>query len=117
MKTAAKVFLIIGIVGAAMTILVCILGMTGVSSIIKNVIESVDAQSGAMMEGMLNIFYVSGIISGALGLLFGILALKKLGTATMKSELIPMGVCSLLFCNLLGGLFMLLVKDEDLARA
>ena len=50
-------------------------------------------------------------------LIIGAIALKKLKTSKSKSELTVMAVLTLLFVNLLGGIFMLLIKDEELAGA
>ena len=47
-------------------------------------------------------------------LVVGIIALKKLNTATDKSELVGIGVCTLLFCNLIGGILMLCLQNSDL---
>ena len=47
-------------------------------------------------------------------LVVGILALGKLNTAKKKDDLVVMGVITILFCSLLGGVFMLLVTDEEL---
>ena len=49
-------------------------------------------------------------------LVVGILALGKLNTAKKKDDLVVMGVITILFCSLLGGLFMLLVTDEELQK-
>ncbi len=46
-------------------------------------------------------------------LIVGILALKKLNTATCKADVTTMGVLTLLFVNLIGGILMLCLKDED----
>lgn len=71
------------------------------------------------MKTAAKVFLVIGCISGAIAifpLVVGILAIKKLNTATKKEELTTMGVLALLFCNVLGGIFMLCIKDEDLAE-
>ncbi|MBQ7847601.1 MAG: hypothetical protein IJ344_04870 [Clostridia bacterium] len=47
----------------------------------------------------------------------GILALNKMKKATCKSDLTVMAVLNLIFCNLIGGILMLLLKDEDFAPA
>ena len=49
-------------------------------------------------------------------LVVGILALGKLNTAKKKDDLVVMGVITILFCSLLGGVFMLLVTDEELQK-
>lgn len=44
----------------------------------------------------------------------GIFALRKIEETTEKNELQTLGVLTMLFCSLLGGIFMLCIKDEDL---
>ena len=48
-------------------------------------------------------------------IVIGVLALKKLKTASSKNELQTLGILTLLFCNLIGGVFMLCMTDEELA--
>ena len=69
------------------------------------------------MKTAAKVCIIIGIVFGfwmILPLVFGILALNKLNTATKKEELVGMGVCALLFCSTLGGIFMLCVTDEEL---
>lgn len=47
-------------------------------------------------------------------LIVGGFALAKLNKATSKSELTVNAVLVLLFCNLIGGILMLCLSDEDL---
>lgn len=69
------------------------------------------------MKTAAKVCIIMGMVCGfwmILPLVFGILALNKLNTATKKEELVGMGVCALLFCSTLGGIFMLCVSDEEL---
>lgn len=69
------------------------------------------------MKTAAKVCLIIGMVFGfwmILPLVFGILAINKLNTATKKEELVGMGVCALLFCSTLGGIFMLCVSDEDL---
>ena len=62
------------------------------------------------MKTAAKVFIIIGMVVGfwmILPLVFGILALKKLNTATSKSELVGMGICTLLFVNIIGGILML----------
>ncbi len=73
-----------------------------------------------LMKTAAKVFIILGMICGfwtILPLIFGIIALKKLKTATKKEELTTSAVLTLLFCNLIGGILMLCLKDEDLAPA
>lgn len=72
------------------------------------------------MKTAAKIFIIIGMIVGfwsILPLIFGFIALKKLKTAKKKEELTVTAILTLLFCNILGGIFMLLIKDEELVEA
>lgn len=65
------------------------------------------------MKTLAKVFIIIGMVCGfwaVLPLVFGIIALNK-----MKKEKPSTGlsICVLLFCNLLGGLFLLLSKPEE----
>lgn len=65
------------------------------------------------MKTAAKIFIIIGMICGfwsILPLVFGIIALKKMKTEKPSTGL---SVCVLLFCNLLGGLFLLLSKKSE----
>lgn len=69
------------------------------------------------MKTAAKIFTIIGIICEfwlIYPLVIGILAINKMDSATSKDELTVLGICNLLFCSTLGGLFMLMIKDEEL---
>ena len=71
------------------------------------------------MKTAAKVFIIIGMIVGfwsILPLIFGFIALKKLKTATKKDDLVVTAILTLLFCNILGGIFMLLIKDEELVQ-
>ena len=47
-------------------------------------------------------------------IVLGVLALKKINSATSSDELKTLGIFTTLFCSLLGGVFMLCIKDDEL---
>ena len=47
-------------------------------------------------------------------IILGVLALKKINNATSSNELQTLGIFTTLFCSLLGGVFMLCIKDDEL---
>lgn len=49
-------------------------------------------------------------------IIIGVFALQKLDQAKTKEELQSFGILTLLLCSLLGGIFMLCIKDEELAE-
>lgn len=69
------------------------------------------------MKQAAKIFTIIGMVCGFFTIvapIVGYLALKKMNTATTKSELTVMAVLNLIFCNLIGGVLMLCLKDSDL---
>jgi len=65
------------------------------------------------MKTAAKVFIIIGMIVGfwtILPLIFGIIALKKMKTEKPSTGL---SVCVLLFCNVLGGIFLLCSKPEE----
>lgn len=54
------------------------------------------------------------LVLGLPGFITGCVAINKLNYAIKKDQLIGVGICTLLFCSLLGGIFVLCVSDESL---
>ena len=50
-------------------------------------------------------------------IVLGVLSLKKINSATSSNELQTLGIFTTLFCSLLGGVFMLCIKDDELNGA
>lgn len=72
------------------------------------------------MKTAAKVFIIMGMIFGCIAILpliFGGIGLSKINSAKDRSELVGMGVCVLLFCSLLGGIFMLCIPNEQLAGA
>jgi len=70
------------------------------------------------MKTAAKVFIIIGMIFGAIGILpivFGAITLSKMGKATCKDEMTVWGVLCLLFCSLLGGIFVLCTTDADYA--
>ena len=69
------------------------------------------------MKTTIKVFIILGMIF-AFYLIFpivvGIFALKALNEARNAKDLTTMGVLTLIFCNAIAGILMLLIKDEDL---
>lgn len=64
------------------------------------------------------VFIIIGMIVGfwmILPLIFGGITLSKMKTATCKDDTTTWAVLTLIFCSLLGGIFLLCCKDEDFA--
>lgn len=72
------------------------------------------------MKTAAKVFIILGMIFGCIAILpliVGGIGLSKLNSAKDRSELVGIGVCVLLFCSLLGGIFMLCIPNEQLAGA
>ena len=92
MKVASKVFIIIGLVYA---IILTFLGT------IMLLLELIGSSILFLIWGILSIIICTN-------------ALKKLKTAKNKEELKAISIIVLIFISLLGGIFMLNIKNEEL---
>ena len=66
------------------------------------------------MKTAAQVFIIIGMVCGfwmILPLIFGGIALSQMGKGTRPST--GMAVCVLLFCSLIGGILLLVAKDED----
>ena len=66
------------------------------------------------MKTAAQVFIIIGMVCGfwmILPLIFGGIALSQMGKGTRPST--GMSVCVLLFCSLIGGILLLVAKDED----
>lgn len=64
------------------------------------------------------VFIIIGMVCGfpvIFPIIVGTIALKKLNTATCKANIKTIGILTLIFCNIFGGIFMLCLKDSDFA--
>ena len=69
------------------------------------------------MKNASRVFIWIGLISGAwliLPLIIGIFSLRAINNATCKKDLTGWAIASLICCSMLGGIFMLNIKEEDL---
>ncbi len=72
------------------------------------------------MKTAAKVLTIIGMVAGfwmIVPIVIGIFSLKKLEEAKSKDELMVWGILNLLFCSLLGGIFMLCLKDSDLNNA
>lgn len=99
MKTTAKVFLIISII---FQILMTITIFIGLSTSVNEA-----GAIGAIIYGLFSLF----------GSCVGMFALVKLNDAKTAKDLQATAIVTLLFCNLIAGIIMLCMKDENLQTA
>lgn len=72
------------------------------------------------MKTAAKIFTIIGMVAGfwtIVAPIIGYFALKKMNEATCKSDLTTWAILNLIFCNIVGGILMLMLKDEDLQAA
>ncbi len=77
-----------------------------------------EIEKEGIMKTAAKVFIIIGMIVGAIGILpivFGAITLSKMGKATCKDDMVVWGVLTLLFCSLLGGIFVLCTTDADYA--
>ncbi len=71
------------------------------------------------MKTAAKVFIILAMIFGCIAILpliFGGITLSKLKTAKKADELIVWGILDIFFCGLIGGILVLCIKDEDLAK-
>ena len=69
------------------------------------------------MKTAAKIFIIISMVAGfwlIFPLVVGGIALSRLNNATSKDELVGIGICTLLFCNVISGILMLCMTDDDL---
>lgn len=107
MKTASKVFLIIGMVILPFYTLLLFVAKDAV-------LEYFVQDDKEIMGKALTIVSIAMAIYSVISIVVGILAIQKLKTAKNRNELVPLGIVSIFLVSLFGGIFMLCVKDEEL---
>ena len=119
MKTAAKVFLILSLVSAGIALLCLLFGW---DAYVKVIAEAAALEEGITLTPVLfeqvkqtvaplQIVMIIALIPGTV---IAILSLIKISKATAKSELLALGILTLLFTNLIPGILMLCIRDQDL---
>ena len=107
MKTAAKVFLILSMVGGVIGFLSClIVGIIGVAA--------GGASGDAAVAGASAIITIICGFVCLVPLIVGIIAYRRLDNSTYHRQLVGIGIVTLLFCSLVAGILMLVMHDEDL---
>ena len=69
------------------------------------------------MRKAAKVFIIIGIIINCIFILptvIGCLSLKRISEAKMKKDLVLFGILTIIFCDVLGGIFMLCIKEKDL---
>lgn len=68
------------------------------------------------MKTASKVFIIIGIIVGFIWIIppiVGFIALSKINSAKCKNDLVVTGIFTMLFCSLLGGIFMFCIPEED----
>ena len=119
MKTASKVFLILTIISSATSLLGIIVGWDSFVYILAEIAAesqgvTLTSQLLAQVMDAVAIYKILLIVSLAVPVVVSIIALVKLKKAQCKSDLTAIAIITLIFANILSGIFMLCIKDEDL---
>lgn len=99
MVKAAKVFLILGMVGSAVGAL---------AMLIMGIITAIAVD---LMGGILLIIYTFILL---VPFVIDYVGYKKINNATRANELTTIGILTLIFGGIIPGILILLIKDEDL---
>ncbi len=62
---------------------------------------------------ILIIYLFLAIVYATIGIVVGVLALKKLKLATTKKEMFSLSILCLILCNLVSGILLLCMEDKD----
>ncbi len=106
MKLASKILIIISICIYSFLMLLVLLGAMASCSLIGN----------SSVGSILFMTYFIYMIFLCAPIIVGSIALKKLGSATSKQELTAIAIVTLILCNMVSGILMLCMKDEDLYK-
>ncbi len=120
MKTATKVFLILGIIGTGLSVLLMIL-LAAFFSVIGTSLPEYPAEDAVSMEDWeyvslsMWVVAVTVIILAVPAIIFHVLGLKKLNAARCKADVpVWLGVCMLILGgNIIAGILMLCLSDSD----
>ena len=104
MKLASKILIIISICFYGFLMLLVLLGAMTSCSLLGN----------SSVSSILFFVYFLYMVLLCVPIVVGSIALKKLSDATCKQELTAIAIVTLILCNLVSGILMLCMKDEDL---
>lgn len=110
MKTASKVFLILGMVVYPIYALSLFFAKDAIIEILSQTI-SYDEEA---LKGILTICAIIMLIYSIAAIVVGVLSIRKLNSATSKNELVLYGVLSLLFVNVIAGVLILCIPEDQL---
>lgn len=110
MKTASKVFLILGMVVYPIYALSLFFAKDAIIEILSQTI-SYDEEA---LKGTLTICAIIMLIYSIAAIVVGVLSIRKLNSATSKNELVLYGVLSLLFVNVIAGVLILCIPEDQL---
>ncbi|MGN0804549.1 MAG: hypothetical protein ACI4MS_04110 [Candidatus Coproplasma sp.] len=111
MKTASKIFTIIGIISASISFITAFIISIMLLVIGPQAIYDVPIAI-VLIPVVITVLIVLTICT-ALSIVFGSITLSKLKTATSKSQLFTWGILDLIFCSTIGGILILCLNDSD----
>lgn len=108
MKTAAKVFLILSMIASGLGFLLLL-----ISGIIAMSVSGAADSTGILVGASAITTIIVGFVC-LIPFIVGIIAYRKLDTAMYHNQLVGIGIVTLLFCNLIAGILILVMHDSDL---
>ena len=106
MKTAIKVLCIIGIVASAISVFSLIMGGCAMSSF-----GALDSETNEV-AGLLGPVYVVMGFMMIIPLVFSIIGLNKIKTATCRRDLLVIGILTIIFASVPTGILMLCIPES-----
>lgn len=110
MKTASKVFLILGMVVYPIYALLLFFA----KDVIIEILSQTNSYNEEALKGTLTIWAIIMLIYSIAAIVVGVLSIRKLNSATSKNELVLYGVLSLLFVNVIAGVLILCIPEDQL---
>jgi heme/copper-type cytochrome/quinol oxidase subunit 2 len=118
MKITAKVFIILSMVLAALGFILYLIvfGINGMDICEQTIQEQKSSMSAQELYDatLLTLIIVGVIVVGVVETVGG-LAIRRLNRAAIHSELVGIGIVTLIFCSLVGGILMLCIPDSALS--
>lgn len=111
MKTAARIFLVFGLLAGIGGIISAFILHTSIGTIFPELVAQMPEL--ATIEPYVNIFVIVIGILGAVQIILAIVSIVMTAKAKTTTPLKILGVFDLLLVNLLAGIFMLCIKESD----
>ena len=115
MKTAVKVFTILGVASCFISLISFLFNIGNISSFIDsiNVDGSLTTTQIEMLTSIYKFVFIIGILQSIAGIAIGIIHTVFLFKNKNKKQCLPTSILTLIFVNLIAGILSLCMKDEQ----